>query len=230
MKNTYCFGDVHGEYDKLKKCIESINLQKGDRLIGLGDYVDRGKKSFQVIEYLQELQKEYDCVFLLGNHDKVWLDFLKTGNHEWGFHQGGRATLQSYLDNDVRPEVHFTFFSNLKNYFIDEDMNLFVHGGINRHEFVEEQTFKDVWQWDRDMIASARSYASMKNNNYPFKIKGSVNGKLKEIYIGHTPCQYFDSNTPLNYANIWLLDTGAGKFPDSTVTIMNINTKEYKQF
>ena len=230
MKNTWIFGDTHGSFDQLKNCIESINLQKGDRVIGLGDYVDRNPQSFEVVEYLLKLEQEYDCIFIKGNHDEVWLNYLKTGKHEWGFHQGGQDTLNSYINNDVQPEVHFDFFSKLKPYFIDENMNLFVHGGFNRHEFIEEQK-ENVLLCDRDLIAAARSWSSMKNNEYLFKIKGSVNGKLKEVFIGHTPCQYFDSNTPLHYANIWLLDTGAGKFyPNGTITIMNIETKEFKQF
>jgi serine/threonine protein phosphatase 1 len=233
MKNTWIFGDVHGCLSKLKQCIESVDIKEGDRLIGLGDYLDRGEDSYGVIEYLLKLKEKYECIFIKGNHDDCWFNDMKSGKIENGqlWKQGALKTYQSYIDAGVNPEVHFDFFNSLVNYYIDENMNLFVHGGFNRHEFIEEQHEPTIFYWDRDLLASARSYCSMKNNEYKFKIKGSVKGKLKEIFLGHTPTQYFDSNTPLNFANIWLLDTGAGKFKENgLVTIMNLETKEFKQY
>ena len=52
----YAIGDVHGELEKLEELLESLPLGEGDRLIFLGDYVDRGRDSFGVIERLIELQ------------------------------------------------------------------------------------------------------------------------------------------------------------------------------
>ena len=224
--STYCFGDVHGEFDKLKKCIESVNLKGGDKLISLGDLVDRGPDSYKVIEYCIELSKQYECYFIKGNHDVCWFDYLKTGNQNVLWSQGGRETYHSY--EGIDPKVHFDFFAKQIPYYIDKDLNLFIHGGFNRH-FVLESQDEDIFLWDRDLLAAARSYSSMKDIEYPFKIKGCIDGQFKEIFLGHTPCQYFESNTPLNYANIWVLDTGAGKMKKGTVTVMNVETKEYFQ-
>ena len=239
--SKYVIADIHGEYTKLVKCIESINLTREDTLIFLGDYVDRGSQSYEVIEYLIGLANKYQCIFLRGNHDDWWYDYIKTGIHP-ALQQGGRETLLSYIlnceenygfDRDTyqikMPDTHVQFFKNLLSYYIDEELNLFVHGGFNRHYLIEEQQ-SDIFWWDRDLLHQARSYSSMRNTEYPFKIKGCKEGKFKEIFVGHTPVQYFDSTIPLNYSNIWVLDTGAGKFKDGTVTIMNVDTKEFKQF
>jgi serine/threonine protein phosphatase 1 len=235
--NTYCIADIHGELTKLKNCINEVNLKKGDKLIFLGDYVDRGPDSFGVIEHLIELSKKYECIFLWGNHDKCFYDGLTLG-HQSLFTQGAKETVFSYLHGlklDINigylllehlPQSHIEFFNNLKYYYIDEDNNCFVHGGFNRHYLINDENHNDgneILIWDRDLIGQARSYTSMKNNEYPFKIKNN----FKEIYLGHTPTFYFGSSKPLNFANIWLLDCGAAKFLDGKVCIMNIKTKKY---
>ena len=86
------------------------------------------------------------------------------------------------------------------------------------------------------------------SQKFKFKIQGCEKGKFKEIFVGHTPVQHLTISpkltngkegllllnqqlltTPQNYANIWVVDTGAGKYQDGLVTIMNIETKEYWQ-
>ncbi len=62
----YAIGDIHGEIDKLKALIDTISPTNGDRLIFLGDYIDRGTESRRVVEYLIQLRADVDCVFLMG--------------------------------------------------------------------------------------------------------------------------------------------------------------------
>lgn len=235
MNNTWIFGDVHGEYKKLQECIKAVNLQEGDRIISLGDLVDRGNQSYEVIEYCLELDKKYDCIFIRGNHDATWRDALLKEDPMANmlYNQGGRETYISYLKNChetqdgrlVVPLSHFDFFVNKQvNYYVDEAQNLFVHGGFNRHEYIANQS-EQVLNWDRDLFMAYRGYLSMKNNEYPFKIKDTFN----HIYIGHTPTQYFGSSTPLLYPLMSNLDTGCGKGNDGRLTIMNLETREYEQ-
>lgn len=242
-KNTWIFGDVHGEIDKLKKCIEFIDLKEGDEIISLGDLVDRGEYSFEVIDYCIELQNKYKCIFIRGNHDYHFYSGLISGEYLL-YNQGCMETLRSYIHNtksfkqlclncqfrieDI-PKSHQLFFKNQRPYYIDQDNNCFVHGGFNRHHLIENTgkihgDISDLW-WDRDLLHSARSYNSMKDKTYKFKNKNN----FKEIFIGHTPTTYFGSSTPLNVANIWDLDTGCGKSYDAKLTIMNLHTKEFWQ-
>lgn len=225
-KQTYTIGDIHGELKKLKDCISKVPLQKGDRLIFLGDYVDRGPDSYLLIEYLISLKEEYECIFLLGNHDESWLNSLKRGEPEQGllWRQGAKQTHQSYLDYGVNPEIHFDFLNSLILYYIDEENNYFVHGGFNRHHDIKNQPDKTVFTWDRDLFHSATSYESMKDKSYPFKIYG----KPKEVFIGHTPTVLWEMTTPIHVANLWNVDTGCGK-GNYPLTILNIKTKEYYQ-
>lgn len=241
---TYIVGDIHGEYQKFLKCLQSVNFDyDNDTLIQLGDVVDRGPDSFLVVE---ELLKIKNLIAIKGNHDDCFYQSVVSGNNNLLFNQGGCETLQSYIkhcnpdreiafkmsgyvtdfDLDDYPISHVNFFKNQLLYYVDKDNNCFVHGGFNRHYLIDQQHEQSIYYWDRDLLHSARSYASMKDNEYPFKMKNN----FKEVFIGHTPVQYFNETTPQKYANIWLLDTGAGKSSEGTVTIMDLETKKYKQF
>lgn len=226
-KQTFCIGDIHGELEKLKNCFAKANPNKGDRLIFLGDLVDRGPDSYGVIEFVINLKKDYEVINLLGNHDDCWLNSVERGDCENGllWREGAKETYQSYKNAGVRPQDHMEFFKSHLLYHIDEERNYFVHGGFNRHYPITEQPDPTVFLWDRDLFMCARSYKAMEDNPYPFKI----HGKPKEVFIGHTPVQLWKCTTPLNAANIWNIDTGCGKYPDGFVTIMNIKTKEYFQ-
>jgi serine/threonine protein phosphatase 1 len=229
---TYIVADIHGEYDKLMACLQAVNFDyEYDRLIQLGDVVDRGPKSYEVVE---ELLKIKNLVAIRGNHDATWRDALLKEDPLANvlYEQGGRQTYQSYLNNChetsdgrvVVPISHFNFFVNKQiNYYVDEVGNLFVHGGFNRHEHIAEQP-EQILNWDRDLFMAYRGYLSMKNDKHPFKIKD----KFNHIYIGHTPTQYFGSDEPLMYPLITNLDTGSGK--GGKLTIMDLETKEFKQF
>ena len=238
MNKTYIIGDIHGMYDKLIACLQAVNFDyNNDTLIQLGDVVDRGPKSFECIE---ELLKIKNLIAIKGNHDHEFHEGLKTGSYNL-FTQGAKETCMSYIRNlDIGdstipedlsfyhiPTNHYNFFISLLPYYIDKDNNLFIHGGYNRHYLIEEEKDIEVFWWDRDLLHSARSYATMKHNEeHPFKMKNN----FKNVFIGHTPVQYFNETTPQKYANIWLLDTGAGKSSSGTVTIMDLETKEFKQF
>ena len=68
---TYIIGDVHGEFDSLRLLTDK--LPKDSKLIFVGDLVDRGKKSKEVVEFVKS--NNYLCV--LGNHEKMMLDYLE---------------------------------------------------------------------------------------------------------------------------------------------------------
>lgn len=243
----WVFGDVHGEFNKLKEVFELAPIQEGDRIICLGDIVDRGEYTYECIEFLLEMNRKYEMIYIRGNHDDAFTIGLKEGKFSL-WKQGQRETVKSYiralkLDREIDdkksgyttdfivedvPPRHHQFFSKMLPYYIDEDLNLFVHGGFNRHELIENQQPEDIYWCDRDLLGSARSYSSMKESTYKFKIKGCEKGKFKDIFIGHTPTPYFGETKPMLFVNIWDLDTGCGK-GDFPLTIMNVDTKEYYQ-
>lgn len=98
---TYIIGDVHGEYGSLLQLVKQ--LPKKSNLIFVGDLVDRGRKSKEVIEFVRK--NNHQCV--LGNHEKMMIDYVKSFKisypnlpsmiywHTW-INNGGKQTLFSY--------------------------------------------------------------------------------------------------------------------------------------
>ena len=72
----YAVGDIHGEWEMLDELLAKLEHGPGDRFVFVGDYVDRGPDSRRVVDRLIALARERECVFLLGNHESMFLDFL----------------------------------------------------------------------------------------------------------------------------------------------------------
>jgi serine/threonine protein phosphatase 1 len=141
---TYVIGDIHGCLRPLRLLLAKIAPQPGDEVIFIGDYIDRGPQSREVVEYLLGLP--YRCVFLLGNHEKMLLDYL-TGNDPGIFlPNGGVATLQSYGGDFANiPPAHLNFFHTLRPMYETPEY-LFVHAGIRPMVPLDKQKLDDlVW-------------------------------------------------------------------------------------
>ncbi len=77
----FAIGDIHGCIEKLRALMDSLAVnQENDTLVFIGDYIDRGKYSKEVVDYVLALQKEYrHMVCLLGNHEKMFLRYSRDG-------------------------------------------------------------------------------------------------------------------------------------------------------
>jgi serine/threonine protein phosphatase 1 len=141
----YAVGDVHGCLDKLEALLARLPLRPEDRLLFLGDYVDRGPDSRGVVDRLVRLAAERPCTFLMGNHESMFLDFLGwKGPAYFGrdvfLANGGAETLLSYdyFEREPArapgfrlPPEHENFFEALRLYHVEGDY-LFVHAGLGR--------------------------------------------------------------------------------------------------
>ena len=140
MTDTLAFiGDIHSDCARLSALLRKLDSR---RLVFLGDYIDRGPGSREVIEVLLEIRnREPNPIFLSGNHEIGLLAFLSGRlsflEYAW---MGGLSTIRSYVgkaNEDVRselaaalPEPHFEFLSACKPCF---ETNQFMasHAGIN---------------------------------------------------------------------------------------------------
>ncbi len=176
----YCIGDIHGRLDLLLEAHQKISVDAAafdgvKILVYLGDYIDRGSQSRQVIDCLLEDNfSDFKKVFLLGNHEQVLLQFL-LGNDasmalDW-FKFGGLATLASYgvridgiptltdlarLQAEFKKRVparHLAFFENLVlNYEIGG--YFFVHAGIKPKIKLHRQRPEDML-WIREEFVNS---------------------------------------------------------------------------
>ena len=168
QKRTFAIGDIHGCLDKLQDLLEKIAPAKSDTLIFMGDHIDRGEESKQVIDRLIELTSTCHCIFLRGNHEDMFLHFLEWGtNREIYLLNGGQTTLRSYCGEEILshslvarliPMNHRNFFERLSWYHEDAHY-IYVHAGLRtgiplvkqrhsdliwiREEFIRKQTQLD---------------------------------------------------------------------------------------
>lgn len=230
MHRKLVIGDIHGGLRALHQIIERANVTKEDMLIFLGDYVDGWSESPQVIDYLLDLNKNQECVFIRGNHDELLLDWLlgDTTNIDesmWYKH-GGEATVLAYEKvSSKKKQIHINFLKALQDYYLDEENRLFIHAGFTNMNGIHYEYFPKLFYWDRTLWESALALDSSIPRDsiyYPKRLT-----LYDEIYIGHTPVTKINETIPIQKACVWNIDTGAAfKGP---LTIMDIDTKEFWQ-
>lgn len=192
MGNIYAVGDIHGCLDKLERLLAKIDPDPmRDQLIFLGDYIDRGPSSYEVVAYLISLKKRMpETVFLKGNHEEMFLQYLSGIERHLFLTNGGKATLDSYMknkacaDESLIPPDHLQFFSALGLYYQTGDY-IFVHAGLREGVPLESQKSEDLL-WIRDAFIAS---------DYDFG---------KRVVFGHTPF-----SIPLVQPNKIGVDTGA---------------------
>ena len=190
----FAIGDIHGCFNSLKQLVEEkIQITKTDKVILLGDYIDRGPRSKEVIDYIIELkEKGFDIIPLKGNHEAMLLDaFMDDDLLSRWIHNGGIETLKSFgiISLNQLETKYLEFFKNLQLYFELENY-LFVHAGFNDEI---ENPFNDSYH----LIWKCRD-----KYNHPLL-------KDKTIVHGHCTIPYLTCNERIrNHDRVINLDTG----------------------
>ncbi len=227
MSRTLVVGDIHGGLKALEQVLERANVTNKDKLIFLGDYVDGWSESSQVINALIDLSQKQECIFIKGNHDLYCEEWLSFGHKpEMWLLNGGVSTMESYADfSDNEIDKHLEFFSQMHNYYTDEQNRLFIHAGYSSMHGPEKEMHSSNYRWDRTLWETAVALDTRIEKSsvqYPKRLL-----LFSEIFIGHTPTLHLGVSHPLNKANIWNVDTGAAF--TGAVSIMDINTKDFWQ-
>lgn len=176
----YCIGDIHGCNQLLVNLLKKIEIDGAEFsgkkiIIYLGDYIDRGTQSKEVIEtIIKHRPDKTETIYLRGNHEQILLDFLLEGSvgRTW-FAFGGLATLASYgvaiskiptkksdftdIQQQLKeklPESHFNFLAQTTlNY--TSGSYYFVHAGIRPGKSLVRQKADDLL-WIRDEFISSK--------------------------------------------------------------------------
>lgn len=159
-----------------------------DKLILLGDYVDRGIKSRQVVEQIRSLHKEWGAITLKGNHDQMFVDAMLNDEDGLWLNNGGYQTVESYCGIDFFEETFewdtyelakkfilnnyrqdIGFLKQLPLYY-ETNTHIYVHAGINPfYEYWKNQS-DDDFLWIRELF-----------------FNNSVEHVGKTVVFGHTP-------------------------------------------
>src|ERR1700740_2097227 len=134
---TLAIGDIHGCHTALTHLVREVKPASGDQLVFIGDYIDRGPASRQVIDSLLQLKNTCSTVFLRGNHEVMILDaresFLKTDI--WQSY-GGLETVHSYGSKfgqdwvTAIPDFHWAFLEQTARFF-ETERHIFVHACLD---------------------------------------------------------------------------------------------------
>jgi serine/threonine protein phosphatase 1 len=136
MGLTYVIPDIHGRYDLLNEGLAAIaaySSGKAGIIILLGDYVDKGPQSQQVIErLLAGVADGWSLVTLKGNHDAMMLEALRdpAKMNSW-LDKGGDTALESYGGDPLAvPQTHIAWLGGLRLMHVDSH-RVYVHAGVD---------------------------------------------------------------------------------------------------
>jgi serine/threonine protein phosphatase 1 len=175
-QRIYAIGDIHGRLDLLEYLLAHVDADNAGRpaaettLIFLGDLIDRGPESAQVVEYVRQLAAKRPAGstrFLTGNHEEVFLASLGGDDKTLRFFTkiGGRETILSYGFSEAEynaldyadlllalqarvPAEHRDFLASFEDMIILGDY-AFVHAGVRPSEPLSQQRLKDL-RWIRE--------------------------------------------------------------------------------
>lgn len=139
MSFTYAIADLHGRCDLLDSALERVAKHAAGAaatIVLLGDYIDRGPDSRQVIERLMSFRSEnFRFIPLKGNHEAMmWQACNRLADLDWWVSNGGNTTLSSYsqltFDISVVPKPHLEWIAGLALMHVDRH-RVYVHAGVD---------------------------------------------------------------------------------------------------
>jgi serine/threonine protein phosphatase 1 len=189
----FALGDVHGHWTELAGLIQTLYAQADfqparDTLVQVGDLVDGGPDTRQVVEWCMAMAARHPhWVFLKANHEDMMLDALRHGNRTYGdfymwWGQGGRETGESYRrtirasayeqrlmqPRDYIPQAHLDWLEARPLYH-ETDRYIFVHAGLRPGIPLAAQAREDLLWIREEFIASRDDFGG------------------KRVVFGHTP-------------------------------------------
>ena len=155
---TIAIGDIHGQIKHLDDLLEKLNINfSQDKVVFLGDYIDRGADSYAVYKRVRGLQEDYpnNVICLRGNHEEMAIEAV--GNsfyHIWNSN-GGLKTLKDFEDHNGNIIEAVKWFETLP-YYYETDNNIFVHAGIEPNLSMDEQDkYYMVWAREEYLYSEA---------------------------------------------------------------------------
>ena len=181
MNKIFAIGDIHGCVEKLQALITNIGADpQRDTLVFIGDFIDRGNFSSEVVDYVIRLKREYKKVIcLLGNHEYMLSRYLEGIDEGMYLENGGIATLYSYgifrSDKPTKrkskiPLGHRQFFNSLLLHYKTENY-IFVHAGLKPGFPLSKQKKNDLLWIRHEFIDADQDFGKM-------------------VIFGHTPLSY----------------------------------------
>ncbi len=168
---TFVIGDIHGCSRALKILIDRMALTPGDRVVVLGDAVDRGPDTQQVLNAFIEIRAICEFIYIFGNHEEMMLDAIRGKNVETWMRHGGSETRDAY-GGDLRqiPESHLELLNSTVPFW-EGPTAICIHANLEPGVELEKQ--RPAWlRWHK---LSGREFPHPSG---------------KRVICGHTPVRY----------------------------------------
>lgn len=209
---TLAIGDIHGYWSVLQTLLAAVKVGPDDLVVTLGDYVDRGPQSREVIEWLASYRPVGNLIPLRGNHEWMMLEVRGSDEHlaDW-LKCGGVTTLGSYAAKGNVPSLsdvgaaHWDFLEQETRAWYETDTHFFVHANAyDDHALVDQPDFMLYWE--------------------PFlHPRPHMSGKV--MVCGHTVQK---TGRPRNLGHAVCIDTGVYR-SDGWLTCLDVATSRYWQ-
>lgn len=174
MPRTIAIGDVHGCADEFEELLVALELEPEDRVIQVGDLVNRGPKSHKVIK----LAREYKVESILGNHELRLLTARKKNDPSL-LKDYDRPTIDQLTKEDWK------YLCKLPKYYYEADLNtVIVHGGFLPNEPWRDQSVETI----TSIQVIDENGAAAKRSDAPNEPAWAVSwGGDPYVVYGHTP-------------------------------------------
>ncbi|NOU99498.1 metallophosphoesterase [Paenibacillus planticolens] len=178
MAYIYAMSDIHEELDLFKETLSLVDLNEGNQLILLGDYIDIRIQDLSILYFIKELQEKYKekVIVIAGNHELMLIE-----------------DIQSQASTFKDP----TLIKWLKGlpYYYETDTQIFVHAGI-------DEEAEEFWKWGTEDYYFCSKYPHTTGKYYKDIIAGhvstsTISGKADyhKVYWDKQSHYYIDGNT-----------------------------------
>lgn len=172
-ERVYVIGDIHGCLEELSLLVEwlyqteKITLQ--DQLIFIGDYINKGSASREVVDLLLQIQRDFPhSIFIKGNHEEMLLSYFGFSDSAKSMFlkNGGDLTLASYSVNlqacleeqlSSFPISHIEFYRSLYDLVVS-DRHIFVHAGLSPLRDINKQVSSEIYWIRQEFISNIHNF------------------------------------------------------------------------
>ncbi|MFG6149733.1 metallophosphoesterase family protein [Halobacillus sp. B23F22_1] len=152
--------DIHGEMEKFERVLDKASYcPESDQLILLGDYVDRGPQSREVVKKVKSLVENDGAIALKGNHDDLFIRAKdeKKALVQWEMN-GASSTFDSYNRNAEAVREDQEWMSKHLWLYYETDKYIFVHAGLKPNTPLEKQDeFTMLWTRHTEQIGLGKT-------------------------------------------------------------------------
>lgn len=170
MERLIAIGDIHGCVHTLKNLLSEVSYDSStDYLVFIGDYIDRGYFSYEVVSTIRKLQQQVGkdrVICLRGNHEQMAIDAYRRGKTDLWYYNGGEYTVASFERNGETMDAAISWFETLPLVY-DTPEIIFCHAGLTYPMLADNDPHDLLWgrEW----------------------IKTDSEPREKQVVFGHTP-------------------------------------------